>query len=201
MFDMDLWAPAEENSVERMASGTAAETPYIPQLLRHPELQEQLLARMSALVATALEPEQAARMADSLFTSHASELEADHERWKLELEQPEPKITNEELVSFIRKRPGFLLEYLAHASGRKLRQVSIEAPVAEQGVLMLEGLVLPPGPHVINGFQGVELELSFTPAEGHELSGWKGVEGTTPTITFDPARVRNVRPLISPTAP
>jgi len=65
----------------------------------------------------------------------------------------------------------------------------------------LEGLVLPPGPHVINGFQGVELELSFTPAEGHELSGWKGVEGTTPTITFDPARVRNVRPLISPTAP
>lgn len=201
MFDMDLWAPAEENSVERMASGTAAETPYIPQLLRHPELQERLLARVSALVATALAPEQAARMADSLYTSHASELEADHERWKLELERPEPNTSNLELVSFIRKRPGFLLEYLAHASGRKLRQVSIEAPVAEQGVLMLEGLVLSPGPHVISGFQGVALELSFTPTEGHELSGWKGVEGTTPTITFDPARVRSVRPLIRPTAP
>lgn len=201
LFDMDLWAPAEENSVERMASGTAAETPYIPQLLRHPELQQRLLARMSALLATALEPEQATRMADSLFTSHVDELEADHERWKLELDRPEPKVSNQELLYFIRKRPGSLLEHLANATDRKVRQVNIEAPSADQGVLALEGVSLLPGPHVISGFQGVALELTFTPAQGYELSGWKGVEGTAGTITIDPARVRNVRPLVRPTAP
>lgn len=201
LFDMDLWAPAEENSVERMASGTAAETPYIPQLLRHPELQQRLLARMSALLATALEPERAVNMADELFARHASELEADHERWKLELDRPEPKVSNQELLSFIRKRPGSLLEHLANATDRKVRQVNIEAPSADQGVLALEGLSLLPGPHVISGFHGVVLELTFTPAQGYELSGWKGVEGTAGTITIDPARVRNVRPLVRPTAP
>jgi hypothetical protein len=198
---MDLWAPAEENSVERMASGTAAETPYIPQLLRHPELQQRLLARMSALLATALEPERAVNMADELFARHASELEADHERWKLELDRPEPKVSNQELLSFIRIRPGSLLEHLAKASDRKVRQVNIEAPSADQGVLALEGLSLLPGPHVISGFQDVALELTFTPAQGYELSGWKGVEGTSGTITIDPARARNVRPLVRPTAP
>lgn len=201
LFDMDLWAPAKENSVERMASGTAAETPYIPQLLGHPELQQRLLARMSALMATALEPQQAARMADSLYTSHAIELAADHERWKLELERPEPKVSNQELLSFIRERPGFLLEHLSRASGRKTRQISVEAPAGDQGVLAVEGLSLLPGPHVISGFHGVVLELTFTPAEGYELSGWKGVEGTSRTITIDPAHVRSVRPLVRPTAP
>lgn len=201
LFDMDLWAHAEENSVERMASGTAAETPYIPQLLGHPELQQRLLARMSALMATALEPQQAARMADSLYTSHAIELAADHERWKLELERPEPKVSNQELLSFIRERPGFLLEHLSRASGRKTRQISVEAPAGDQGVLAVEGLSLLPGPHVISGFHGVVLELTFTPAEGYELSGWKGFEGTSGTITFDPAHVRSVRPLVRPTTP
>ncbi|HRD53436.1 MAG TPA: CotH kinase family protein, partial [Flavobacteriales bacterium] len=39
LFDMDLWAPPHENSVQRMGLATAPETPYVPQLIAHPVLQ------------------------------------------------------------------------------------------------------------------------------------------------------------------
>ncbi|MGV3636210.1 MAG: CotH kinase family protein, partial [Flavobacteriales bacterium] len=201
MFDMDLWAPPEENSVERMASGTAAETPYIPQFLRHPELQQRLLTRMCALMATALQPEQAVHMADSLYAAHSQALSEDHARWKDELDRPDPMASNQELVTFIRKRPGFLLEHLAHATGRRIRTVNVEAPPADQGVLRLDGLTLSPGTHRISGFQDVVLTLSFTPAVGYELSGWKGTDSTGQTIHVDPTRDKNIRPMVRATAP
>lgn len=201
MFDMDLWAPASENSVERMASGTAAETPYIPQLLRHSDLQQKLLARMSALLATALSPVRAAFVADSLYASHQADMHADHHRWKDEMERPEPAASHAALRSFTTDRPAPLLEHLGKATGRKLRKVTIEAPGADQGVLHIEGLVLSPGEHEVTCFHGVPLRVMFIPAEGHELAGWKGVDAVSSEITIDPARVRSVRPLIRGTMP
>ncbi len=196
MYDMDLWAPADENSVERMASGTAAETPYIPQFLKHPELQPKLLARMSALLATALSPAHAAALADSLYASHKTAMYADHERWKEEMEQPEPALSHAELRSFIMDRPTHLTGYLSEATGRKQRKFTVEAPTAEQGILRIEGLVLRPGVHEITGFSGAPMRLEFAPVEGYELSGWKGDGSTGSPILIDPARVRSVRPLV-----
>lgn len=196
MYDMDLWAPADENSVERMASGTAAETPYIPQFLKHPELQPKLLARMSALLATALSPAHAAALADSLYASHKTAMYADHERWKEEMERPEPALSHAELRSFIMDRPAHLTGYLSEATGRKERKFTVEVPTAEQGILRIEGLVFPPGVHEITGFSGAPMRLEFAPVEGYELSGWKGDGSTGSPILIDPARVRSVRPLV-----
>lgn len=201
MFDMDLWAPAEENSTERMASGTAAETPYVPQLLRQPELQQKLLARMTALLATALSPVSALSTADSLYASHASDMHADHERWRSEIQRPDPSVSAAELRSFILQRPTHLLEDIGARTGRKLKTMTIAVPPAEEGSLSIEGLALSPGLHEVVGFAGVQLHISLAPTDGHEPTGWKGTDEEGTTIVVDPADVRSLRPVIRPSVP
>ncbi|MBL7940445.1 MAG: CotH kinase family protein [Flavobacteriales bacterium] len=196
LFDMDLWAPAEENSVERMASGSSAETPYIPQLLGQPELQQELLARMTALLATALDPAHAHRLADSLHASHAEALLADHERWKAEFERPDPGTMRTELMDFIGARPAYLLQYLAQRTGRKLRVVNVDVPETHLGELLIDGLALAPGPHEITCFQGVRVPIEFRVAPGVELSGWKGAIPDN-GVWLDPDRTRSVKPLFA----
>lgn len=201
MFDMDLWAPAEENSVERMASGTSAETPYIPQLLQQPELQQKLLARMTALVATALSPEAATRVADSLFASHRAEMQADHERWHREMERPDPAASHAELRHFILQRPPHLMEDIATRTGRKLKTITIDVPATEVGTLSVEGMMLSPGAHDVIAFAGVQLRIDLQLTDRHELAGWKGFEEDGTTIAIDPAEVRSLRPMIRPSVP
>lgn len=196
MYDMDLWAPANENSVERMASSTSAETPYVPQYLQHPELQAKLLARMSALLATALSPVQASTLADSLYGSHHTALYADYNRWKDEIACPEPSISHAALHTFIVERPAHLTEYLSAATGRKLRKFIVEAPATAYGTLMIEGLELAPGENEVIGFSGAVMRVEFAPAEGCELMGWKGDGSTEQVVTIDPARLRTLRPLL-----
>lgn len=201
MFDMDLWAPAEENSVQRMASGTAAETPYIPQLLEQPELQKKLLARMTALIATALSPEAASVTIDSLFASHGHEMRADQERWIEEMERPEPSSSHADLQNFIQQRPTHLMEDIAARTGRKSKTFRVEVPSMEAGSLVVEGLALSPGVHEVIAFSGVPLRFTFLAAEGQEFGGWKGTDEAGVTVVIDPARVRSLRPLVRPSLP
>lgn len=201
MFDMDLWAPADENSVERMASGTAAETPYIPQLLQQPDLQQALLARMTALIATALSPQNATALADSLFASHRAEMEADLQRWQAEMERPTPLSSHAELRKFITDRPGHLMPDIAARTGRKLRTITVEAPSSELGVLTIEGHALTPGVHEITSFTGIHMHIELHPAEDHELAGWKGSDADGASILVDVAEVRALRPMLRPSVP
>lgn len=201
MFDMDLWAPADENSVERMASSTSAETPYIPQLLQHPELQQKLLARMTALLATALSPKEVCAMADSVFASHQTDMQADHERWHREMERPDPSASHADLHAFTLQRPTHLLPDIAARTGRKLKTMTMEIPSTEVGSISIEGLTLSPGHHEIVGFAGVQLHIELTLTDGNELTGWKGTDEAGTTIVIDPADVRALRPLVRPSVP
>ena len=201
MFDMDLWAPAFENSTERMASGAAAETPYIPQLLGHTALQAKLLARMSALLATALSATSAGALADSLFQSHRMDLVADHLRWQAEMERPDPGTSYNELKRFTAERPTHLLRHLSSKTGHKLRNVSITAPRAEEGVLLLEGLALAPGEQLVTCFANVPMSLEAIPTPGHTCTGWKGVDGSDTRVTVDLSRLRSLRPQFAPIVP
>jgi len=197
MFDMDLWAPATENSVERMASGTSAETPYIPQLLGQPELQQELLARMTALCATAFAPAYARVLADSLFATHAAALSADHQRWKDEFERPDPTTTRNELLDFIGARPAHLLHYLALRTDRKLRVMEVDVPEAHLGELLLDGIALSPGLHQVVCFQGVRVPLEFRAASGVEVSGWKGAAQDEHGVWLDADHTRVIKPLFA----
>ena len=201
LFDMDLWAPYSENSVERMASGVGAETPYIPQLLAHKELEPMLLARMSALLSTVLSPVTGHALLDSLVAVDRGWLEADHARWNDEMPRPSPSESEQWMNEFIGQRPGYLSTYLGQATGRKVRRVSVQVPAEDEGSLTIEGMPLPSGTQEIICFQGITLHMEFTPAEGVELDGWKGADGNDTSITLEPERTKRVAPLLRRVVP
>lgn len=184
LFDMDLWSSPEENSVERMCSATGPEAPYVPQLLGHPELQERVLARMTALQATAFASQLLSAMVDSLYGSHEQELLADHRRWDLELGNPHPSASRQALQHFVAARPQYLMAHLAQRTGRQLRTISIDVPPHEQGQVFLDGLALPPGKQRIRCFSGVAMQLEALPAGGAEFAGWKGGLADSPSTTM-----------------
>ncbi|MBL7981702.1 MAG: CotH kinase family protein [Flavobacteriales bacterium] len=201
LFDMDLWAPAHENSVERMCAASVAETPFVPQLLSHPMLQQRLLARITALQATAFNTRSLQQLADSIHRVNAAALEADHARWSNTLVRPEPPAALEQLAQFTKERPEHLFAHLAERTGRRVREVVIEAPPAERGRLLLEGLPMPPGRHVVRCFEGVAMNLTAEPAPDHEWAGWKGARGETAQLTVDLARSGTIKVLFRPLAP
>lgn len=191
LFDMDLWAPAEENSLARMCSAAAPETPFVPQLLAHQELQARLLARITALQAAVFS--RTAIIADSIHRANETALLADHRRWELELDVPHPDSTLAQLTHFAGTRPAYLFAHLSRRTGRKLRTVTIEAPPAEQGVLLIDGLPLAPGKHEVRCFNGVPLEMEARASEGAEFAGWRGLDLGTAKGVVDLSRSKNVR--------
>jgi hypothetical protein len=199
LFDMDLWAPYNENSVERMASASGSETPFIPQLLQQPELRGALLARMTALLATALSPSHAQALADSLFIASREDLLADHARWNAEMERPHPDTCYTTLSGFIQQRPSNLIEFLAGSTGLRIRTLIVEVPDPTDGVVLLEGLELDPGEQRITCFHGVPLSFEARPAEGVMFTGWKGADSDLPMIQVEPSRT--LRPLFAPMVP
>lgn len=199
LFDMDLWAPASENSVARMSSAAAPETPFIPQLLAQRELQERLLARITAMQACVFAHARA--VADSIHHANEPQLLADFRRWELELDMPHPDSSLAVLQAFASSRPQHLFDHIARRTGRKLRTISIEAPSPEQGQLLIQGLPLTPGDHQVRCFSGVPVKIELRVAEGNEFTEWKGLDLDDAQGTVDLARAKNVRALLRATLP
>lgn len=199
LFDMDLWAPPNENSVQRMCLAAAPETPFVPHLLAHPALQQRLLARMTALQAAVFA--QVVSVADSIHRANEVSLLADFRRWELELDMPHPDSSLAAVKRFATTRPDALFAHLARHTGRKLRTVQVEAPAAELGRLLLNGLALAPGTHAIRCFSGVPVELEAKPAAGVEFADWKGTDLHSLQGTVDLTRTRNLRPVFRSVVP
>lgn len=199
LFDMDLWAPPNENSVQRMGLAAAPETPYVPQLIAHPVLQTRLLARMTALQAAAFA--QVGSIADSIHRAHRDELNADYKRWDLQLDMPAPEASRAEMKGFAAQRPAHLFAHLAKHADRRLREAVIEAPPADQGVLLLEGLALSPGRHSVRCFEGVPMGIELRTAPGHEFVGWKGADFGTANGVIDLWKAKGLRPVIRSVVP
>ncbi len=195
MFDMDLWAPANENSLERMCSATALEAPYIPLLMAHPDLGPQLIARLEGLLATVLSPAQSTELLDSLYDAHRTALDRDHQRWAQELEPPSPQSTWEDLRAHIQQRPNALMTHFAKHTGRSLRTVRFECPDPLQGQLFIEDLPMTTPNATQQFLAGIPLRVSAVAGVGWEFAGWEGTNGGSPVRTIDPAIVRTVRPL------
>lgn len=199
LYDMDLWAPPNENSAQRMALAAAPETPFVPQLLAQPGLQVRLLARISALQATAFA--RLGALADSIHHAHEPQLLADFRRWELELGMPHPDSSLAALQAFAAARPPHLFAHLARSTARKLRTTIIEAPSAELGQLFLDGLPLSPGRHEVMCFSGVPVELEVRPANDVEFTGWKGADLEAPKGSVDLSRGRMVRAVLRALVP
>lgn len=199
LYDMDLWAPANENSVQRMSLAAAPETPFVPQLLDHPELRIAVLARITALQASAFD--QAAEVADSLQRSHRPGLEANFRRWELELDMPHPDTSLAMLKEFAKERPSHLFEDLARYTGRKTHVVVIDVPPAEQATLLIDGLMLAPGKQKVRCFGGVPVPIELRMKKGYEFAGWKGANLDLASGSVDLSRTKDLRPLMRVVAP
>ena len=199
LFDMDIWAPAEENSVARMGSAAAPETPFIPQLLAQRELQEHLLARITALQASVFA--NTGTVADSIHHANEQELLADFRRWELELDMPHPDSSLALLQAFASKRPQHLFDHLARRTGRKWRTVSIEAPSPDQGQVLIDGLPLEPGRHEVRCFSGVFVRIEVRVADGYEFAGWKGIDAEVASATTELFRAKNARAMFRAVLP
>ena len=103
LFDMDFWAPLNENSVERMAADSGREAPFVPWLVAHAPLRDRLLARLSAWLNTGLAPDQARSTIRSIFTAWHALMEEDHQRWGSVCDLPTPTQSRDELEGFIRE--------------------------------------------------------------------------------------------------
>lgn len=185
LFDMDLWAPVNENSLARMCSTTVPEAPYMPALMQHPELQERLLARMSALLATALETGHAASIVDAIYAGSLTDLDADHRRWELELDSPAPDVMLNEMRAFITDRPGHLVKHLAKHTGRRTGVIQVDGPPAASGLIRCEGMPLREGRNNIVCFSGVTMEFEAVPAPGMEFAGWEGSNERSAVLRTD----------------
>jgi hypothetical protein len=193
LFDMDLWAPWEENSLERMCSATVPEAPYLPQLLAHGVLNARLIARLEGLLLTVLHPSNASLLADSLYATHACEMLADDSLWQGRLQRPSPAESFGELKAHLGSRPQRVIQQLAQREHRRTREVTFEAPAAEVGTVRVEDLALTPGTVQLPLLGGIPLRVKAIPAKGWAFAGWSGIDAEGPDAVIDPARCTKVR--------
>ncbi|HEY0977261.1 MAG TPA: CotH kinase family protein [Flavobacteriales bacterium] len=198
LYDMDLWTPPEEATVERMLSEEGPAAPFLPQILAHPELKDRLLMRVSALLATVLHEGEATAMADSLFACHRALMQADHARWSGEMRVPLPEDSHAALRRHIRVRPGMLLHQLAEATDRDLRKTEVEVRPAGAGQVLFDGLPLPMDHHTFSTFSGTKLTLIAVPAAGMEFAGWEGASERSSTLHIDAVKAKRLRAVFRP---
>lgn len=191
LYDMDLWAPVEENSLVRMCSEAAPVAPYLPQLLRQPDLRDRFLARMVALNATVLSPSVATPMADSLFEAHRQALATDHALWTTRMNLPSPDVMRHDLSSFCSERGTNVMAMLASRTGKKRVPMEVACSPMEGGSVYIEGLAIADGEARFEAFAKVPLSVQALPAPGWVFAGWKN--GTDdPVLVVDPADQRKM---------
>lgn len=198
LFDMDQWAPPREQTVQRMCSGTVPEAPFLPQLLADPGLQGQLLARLTAMLASALEPVRATRTADSLLARYHHALTMDHALWKDRMEVPTPEAAQADLLDHINGRNAPLLQQLSRRTGLALRDLEVQVQPPGAGRVMAEGLMLAGPRCLMRVFNGVPLELQAIPAPGMEFAGWRGAEGNGDRVSVGALRDTRVTAIFRP---
>ncbi len=197
LFDMDLWAPLNDNSLERMSTATTMETPFITQLMAHPELRSGLLTRMAALLAGDLAPANTLSIIDSIHAEYAQEIERDHQRWAGKLERPSPQEALDEMRTFLQGRGSVVLKHLAARTGIPLRTVNIEVPDPSMASMSINGVELQPGRQRIQWFSGIPMDVDLGLAEGVRLISWTGHPGNETSITIKPSRTRQLRPRLT----
>lgn len=193
LFDVDLWAPPTERTVERMCSSTAPEAPYLPWLLKHEELGPRLLARVSAWLATSLAEDRAAALADSLHAMYASLMNEDHARWKGLLAMPSPQESITALRAHIGARPAAIREQLSDFTGRPLRKMTVRVAPPQAGQVSVEQLPLTRDERDLITFADVPMRLTATPLPGNEFVGWQGTDQKGPSIVVEPSGSKTLR--------
>lgn len=200
LYDMDLWAPAEDRTVQRMCGAPVPETPFLPRLLADAALRDRLLARLAALCATTLSPDRAAPLADSLYVRNRAGMQRDHERWAGRMPVPRPEESRAALLGHINRRQGPLFDQLAEYTGRPLYTVTVQVEPPLGGAVEVEQLFLTAAKRGVQAFADVPLHFRAGAGEGMEFVGWKGTDQEGDGITVRPRRDMRITAVFRPVA-
>jgi hypothetical protein len=181
LFDLDIWAPVTENSLVRMLGDAPDETPFLSDILRHDHLRDSLLTRMVVLVNTVLSPDHATALLDSLYGCDQSLLGEDHERWRNELQRPDPERCRRELDDFLRRRPAMVLDHMAAAIGSTRTSTIVRCEPPGAGRLTLHDLFLTDDSVRLEGIRGTVVRLEAFALPGYEFVGWENDEPQGPS--------------------
>lgn len=188
MYDMDLWAPADDRTVQRMCGAKVPTTPFLPELLADGGTRDRLLARLAALGATTLSPDRAALLADSLYRVYRHAMSLDHERWKSDMPSPAPEAAHADLLDHVHRRNQHLFQELARYTGHTLLSINVRVEPADAGSVSVEGLYLTGTQRGITAFEGVPLHFGATARDGMEFAGWKGSQEGSDEVLLVPQR-------------
>ena len=200
LYDVDLWSPVDENSLERMSSSGALEAPYLPAILGQPEMRDRLVARMVALLNTVLAPGAASISIDRISNTYYTTLALDHDLWQDSMISPSPEEAQRQLVDFARRRPEILLRSISKELDLRRHEVLVTVDPPTSGTVLLDGLVLTDVRAKVAALASIGLHLEARAAEGMEFVGWGGPDAAEPLITIDPARTGTVSALFRPVA-
>lgn len=198
LYDMDLWAPPADRTVQRMTGAMVPEAPFLRAILDHPALGERLLARMAALCATTFSPDQALPVADSLYARNRRLMELDHRRWRDQMPMVSPGDGIAALRDHITGRAGPLLRQLAEQGRHRLHTLTVQVEPAGAGRVAVEELALTGRRKTMEVFDGVPLHVHAIAREGMEFAGWKGMEDASAELVLEPRSDRQLVAVFRP---
>lgn len=198
LYDLDLWAPADDPSLGRLLDAHFAAAPYLGGLLDHPDLRGPLLARLSALLATVLSPAQAIPLVDSLYARHHILLDRDAARWGPFMEVVSAASTRALLHEAIRIRPRMLHRQLEQLMGTPPTPLRIVPVDPAEGTILVEELAVDPAGTVVHLWPGTQLRVRAQAAPGMVFAGWKGTAATGADVKVMAGRVRQLKAVFKP---
>ncbi len=201
LYDMDLWASLDDPTVMRMTADSGNETPWLPQLLAHPDLRTLLLTRLVELEATVLAPKRALAHLDQLRARFATEMAADRACWADSMVVVDADEAVQQLAERVERRWPRLMREVGRAVGAPVVNMAVEVQPAGAGVVAIDGVALTYAEERFLAFGGHTLSFSVTAAPGMEFLGWAGdVHEAGGLLTIDPGQVRRVKALFRPVA-
>lgn len=186
LYDLDLWAPITENSLERMLAGSDSEVPFIRCLFAHTASRELLTARLITLLNTVFNPRRTLPLLDSLFTADGKMLRADHLLWLDRLDRPDPDASYAEVRRFFCERPDRSMAHLAQVMGRSRIAYQVEVVPHAAGSITMGVEHLTTDTARVGSLSGVPITFEARPAEGYVFVRWDGMGGAGSRITTAP---------------
>lgn len=173
LYDMDLWAPPQENTVDRMRAEPPQYAPHLAALLSDEERTNALLARIAAWNAAGPWDTEAHRILDELKLQHRDALLRDHARWSAQMPMEHPDSSFVRLERHLNARAPHLLRHLSEATGRTLERMELRVQPEHAGELLLEGRTVTDAQRVIQAFRDAPVRVTALARPGFRFVGWR----------------------------
>lgn len=201
LFDMDLWAPPEENTVARMQAEPPQAAPHLPALLSDEARTNALLARATAWHAAGLWGTEARQLLEDMHAHHRNAMLRDHARWSGQMPMEHPDSSFARLERHLSTRAPNLLRHLSEATGRSLERMELRVRPEHSGELLVEGRPVTDAEQLITAFMGAPVHVTALARPGYRFVGWRQGTDEPAERTAMPGRDRVLTAVFRPVPP